>query len=168
MLLHVFLPTAMATLLICAVLKDIAARTIPDFVPIGLLALGITSRLASHDATAALAASSIVFVLGILCWRLGWLGGGDVKLSAACAWLMPPTLVPQFVLLTALAGGVLAGLYLAIGRLARRSRPRVAAASPRSLAGRVLRIERWRISRRGSLPYGCAIAVGTLFTMSSG
>src|SRR5262245_36924792 len=119
-ILHVFVLAAMTSLLMIAALKDVAVRSIPDFVPIGLVALGITARIASHDAIAALAASSVVFIIGALCWRQGWLGGGDVKLGAACAWLMAPVLVPKFVLLTALAGGGLAGLYLIVGWLAKR------------------------------------------------
>ena len=35
-------------------------------------------------------ASAAVFALGAVCWRCGWLGGGDTKLLAACAVLVPP------------------------------------------------------------------------------
>jgi prepilin peptidase CpaA len=155
-----------AALLGIASLNDIATRTIPDLVPLGLAAIGIAIRLADHTAVAALAASASVLVLGALCWRFGWLGGGDVKLIAACAWLVSPALVPQLVLLTAIAGGVLACLYLALSWMARASCTEPCAARPQSLAKRIWRAERWRIRRRASLPYGCAIAVATLFTLS--
>jgi len=167
-IMHLFLPAAATSLLMIAALKDIAVRSIPDFVSIGLIVIGFTARTASQDATAALAASSIVFIVGALCWRQGWLGGGDVKLGAACAWLMAPALVPRFMLLTALVGGALACLYLIIGWFAKRPHAPDMAARPRSLVARVWRIEQWRISRQGSLPYGCAIAAAALLIMSSG
>ncbi|HME26305.1 MAG TPA: A24 family peptidase [Acetobacteraceae bacterium] len=149
-----------------ASLNDLATRTIPDLASLGLLVVGVAVRLTDGTAVAALAASAAVLLLGALCWRFGWLGGGDVKLLAACAWLVSPALVPQLVLLTALAGGVLACLYLALSWMARASRGPLPAAHPRSLAGRIWRAERWRIRRRAALPYGCAIAVGTLLTLS--
>ena len=91
-----------------ASLNDIAVRTIPDLAPFGLVVIGVAIRLADHNAIFALAASAAVFLFGALCWRFGWLGGGDVKLLAACAWLVSPALVPQLVLLTAIVGGILA------------------------------------------------------------
>ena len=111
-----------AILLGIASLNDIAVRTIPDLAPLGLVVIGVAVRLADGSAAIALAASAAVFVFGAVCWRFGWLGGGDVKLLAACAWLVPPALVPQLVLLTAIAGGILACLYLALSWMARASR----------------------------------------------
>jgi prepilin peptidase CpaA len=155
-----------AVLLGIASLNDIATRTIPDLAPLGLLVIGVALRLTDGTAAAALFTSAAVLLLGALCWRFGWLGGGDVKLLAACAWLVSPALVPQLVLLTALAGGVLACFYLTLSWMSRVSRAAPRSARPHSLAGRIWRVERWRIRRRPALPYGCAIAVATLFTMS--
>ena len=155
-----------AVLLLIASLSDIATRTIPDRAALGVAAIGVAIRLADHDAVAALAASASVFLLGGLCWRFGWLGGGDVKLLAACAWLVPPVMVPQLVLLTALAGGAMACLYLVLSCVARASHTPPHVAQTRSLVGRIGRIEWWRIRRRAALPYGCAIAVATLLTLS--
>jgi prepilin peptidase CpaA len=155
-----------AILLGIASLNDIAVRTIPNMASFGLVVIGVALRLADHNAIFALAASALVFLLGALCWRFGWLGGGDVKLLAACAWLVPPALVPQLVLLTAIAGGILACLYLALGWIARASRAPTHVARPRSLLARIRHAEWWRIRRRAALPYGCAIAVATLVTLS--
>lgn len=154
-----------AVLLLLASTHDVATRTIPDFVPLGLLAVGIIGRLVDHDIIAALIASISLFFLSALCWRFGWLGGGDAKLLTACAWLTPPLLVPRLVFLTAIAGGILACLYLALGRLAPIFRKPRANTRPRSLLGRIARVERWRIGHRASLPYGCAIAAATLLTL---
>jgi prepilin peptidase CpaA len=155
-----------AVLLLIAALSDIATRTIPDRAALGVAAIGVAIRLADHSAVAALAASAAVFLLGALCWRFGWLGGGDVKLLAACAWLVPPVMVPQLVLLTALAGGVLACLYLVLSCVARAAHTPAGVSRSRSLFGRIGRVEWWRIRRRAALPYGCAIAVATLLTLS--
>lgn len=165
-LLQVGLLALAAVLLGIASLNDIAVRTIPDLAPLGLVVIGVVVRFADGNAGAALAASVAVFLFGTLCWRFGWLGGGDVKLLAACAWLVSPSLVPQLVLLTAIVGGGLACLYLALSRAARASRAPAGVVRPHSLAGRIWRAERWRIGRRSALPYGCAIAVATLLTLS--
>jgi prepilin peptidase CpaA len=165
-LLRPFLTVTVAMLLGFASLNDVAARSIPDLAPAGLLVIGVAVRLADGTAAAALAASAAVFLLGALFWRFGWLGGGDVKLLVACAWLVSPSLVPQLVLLTAIAGGVLACLYLALGVLARSLPTPQRTVRPRSLLGRIRRAEWWRIRRRAALPYGCAIAVATLLTLS--
>ena len=157
-----------AALLGVASLNDIAARVIPNFVPFSLLVIGIALRLLDGNALNALIVSTTIFLASAVCWRFGFLGGGDVKLLAACAWLVPPALVPQLVLLTAIVGGILACLYLALNRIARASRAPTYAMKPRSLAGRIRRAEWWRIRRRAALPYGCAIAVATLLTLSGG
>ena len=158
---------ALAVILLgIASLNDVAVRTIPDLAPLGLVAIGVAVRLADGSAATAFAASTAVFVFGALCWRFGWLGGGDVKLLAACALLVSPALVPQLVLLTAIAGGILACLYLALGAVARISLAPARTERSHSFAGRVRRTEWWRIRRRASLPYGCAIAVATLITLS--
>jgi prepilin peptidase CpaA len=164
-MLQPYLLATAAILLGIASLNDIAARTIPDLSWLSLLAIGVAARVVDHNAAAALVASAAVFLLGALCWRFGALGGGDVKLLATCAWLVSPALVPQLVLLTAIAGGILACLYLALSWLARVSRAPNRAAPPHTLVRRIWRVERWRIKRRASLPYCCAIAVATLFTL---
>jgi prepilin peptidase CpaA len=151
-----------------ASLNDIATRTIPDLVPLALTAIGIATHLADGTATTAIAAGAAVFVAFGLCWRFGWLGGGDVKLLAACACLVPSALVLELVLLTALVGGVLATVYLIMSRLTWVSRIQIHSAPVRSLVGRIGRAERWRIRRRAGLPYACAIAIGTLLTLSIG
>jgi prepilin peptidase CpaA len=155
-------------LLAVASLNDIATRSIPDFTALGLVIIGIAARLADHSAVAALTGSASVFILGALCWRFGWLGGGDVKLLTACCWLVPPPLMPQLVLVTAIAGGVLALLYLGLSYVARMWPASSRAKRPRSLAGRIARAEWWRIQRLASLPYGCAIAFAALLTLNGG
>jgi prepilin peptidase CpaA len=156
---------AAAALLCVASLNDVAVRTIPDLASVGVVIIGAALRLFDGTLFPGFVVSVAVFALGALCWRRGWLGGGDAKLLAACALLIPPVLVPQLVLATALAGGVLACLYLTLGRLMTLWRVPVHAGRSRSLVIRVCRAEWWRVRRRGSLPYGCAIAAAAMFTL---
>jgi prepilin peptidase CpaA len=155
-----------AALLGVASLKDIATRTIPDAASLGVLAIGAGARIVEGNALGALVASTAVFAVTALCWRRGWLGGGDVKLLTASVWLVPPSLVPQLVLMTAIVGGVLACLYLSLGWLTRAMPAPRRSARPQYLLERIWRVECWRVRRRASLPYGCAIAVATLLTLS--
>lgn len=154
-----------AALLLVGAWADLARRIIPDGISGGVLLTGIGLRLADGAAATvwlwAAGAALLTFTVLALVWRWGLIGGGDVKLLAASVLLVPPPSVPALLLWTSLAGGVLALAYLAAGALARRrvTRP---AARPRTALRRVLRIEAWRLRRHSGLPYGCAIAAGTL------
>jgi prepilin peptidase CpaA len=157
---------ALAFVLMCvASLNDVAVRTIPGVTSFGVVVIGAVLRLTDGTLIPGLAVSAAVFTLGALCWRCGWLGGGDAKLLAACAVLVPPVLVPQLVLVTAMAGGVLACLYLVLGRLTTLWSVPVHTGRSHTLATRVCRAELWRARRHGPLPYGCAIAGGAIFTL---
>jgi prepilin peptidase CpaA len=161
-------PTLLAAavaLLFGASLNDVAARTIPDLFSLGVITIGVTLRLIDATLIPGLAVSAAIFALGALCWRYGWLGGGDAKLLAACALLVRPGQVPQLVLATALAGGALACLYLALGRIAALCRMPAHAGRSHALVTRVCRAEWWRVRRRGPLPYGCAITFAAVFTL---
>ena len=164
-LLQTGLLTVSVALLCGASLNDVAVRTIPDPISLGVAAIGIALRLIDGTVVPAFGTAAVVFALCALCWRCGWLGGGDAKLLAACALLVPPVLVPQLVLVTALSGGILACLYLALWRLASLRGTPLHAGRSHTLAIRVCRAEWWRTRRRGSLPYGCAIAAAAMFTL---
>ncbi|MBR0664244.1 prepilin peptidase [Roseomonas hellenica] len=145
-----------------AALHDLAARIIPDWVSLALLPIGFWLRIWQGGALWALVALLLVFAAAVLVWRLGALGGGDVKLLSAATPLLPPSEVPTLLVAVALAGGALALLYLLLRPLLRG---REAGARPRGLLARVGRIERWRIGRGGPLPYGIAIAAGAAWAM---
>ncbi|HVC63817.1 MAG TPA: A24 family peptidase [Acetobacteraceae bacterium] len=150
-----------AAALLAASLHDVIGRTVPNWMA-GILALsGLGLRAADGHLPGGIVAGVIVFAGAALCWRYRLMGGGDVKLLAATAIVVPPGAVPTFIAAVALAGGALALLYLA-GRH-RVGRPRTK--RPHGLLARVLRVERWRIYRGGPLPYACAIAAGGLFVL---
>src|SRR6266545_2000829 len=66
----------------------------------------------------AVAGAALVLLALIPVWSRGFLGGGDVKLAAACAaWLALGDL-PVFALAVALAGGLVAAAALVLSRRA--------------------------------------------------
>jgi prepilin peptidase CpaA len=142
-----------------AALSDVARRRIPNAVVAAVALAGLLRQALAGAPFFALVAAACVLLAATLLWLRGLLGGGDVKLLAAASLLVPAALVPMLLLATALAGGVLAALHLAL-----RGRIRVPAAAPGG-ARRVLRAEAWRIRRGAPLPYGVAIAAGTAFTL---
>jgi prepilin peptidase CpaA len=150
--------------LLCATLHDIAFRTVPDWLSAVLAVDGALLRLQEHQLAAGLACAFAVFTLAAICWYRGWIGGGDVKLLGATAILVPPALVPGFILAVALAGGALALVYLILERVVPAPRLRHRA----SLWKRVLTAECRRIRRRTSLPYATAISAATLLMLARG
>jgi prepilin peptidase CpaA len=160
-LLSIALIVLCASALLVASLHDLVARTIPNGIALAIAVCGLGLRAADGNLPAGILAGAILFICAAFCWRRGLMGGGDVKLIAATAVAVPPAAVLSFVAAIALSGGVLAMLYLA-GRclVGKPSTPR-----PQNLFARVLRIERWRVSRGGPLPYACAIAAGGLFIL---
>jgi prepilin peptidase CpaA len=152
-------------LLVVAAIHDLAARTIPNMLPLALLAAGIALRLGTGDLLPALAAASAVFVLAGMCWFRGWLGGGDVKLLGATALVLPVALIPAFILTVGLVGGLLALVYLLARCMVSAA---VAPAAPVSLLRRAWRAECWRIRRGGPLPYAVAIAASGVLALLQG
>jgi prepilin peptidase CpaA len=156
-----------AILLICALLllssglHDLIARTIPNAIPVVIAILGAVTRLLQNEIVGALIAGFLISVAAVFCWHRGWLGGGDVKLLVAAALALPPVSVLPFIAAVAIAGGLLALIYLAARPLT-SSHP---ASRPAGLFARALRVERWRIGRGGPLPYACAIAAGFVFAI---
>jgi prepilin peptidase CpaA len=162
-ILHAAALGAGAVLLVAAGLHDVAARTVPNRLAVMVAGLGVVARLLDANLLIGLAVAFAVFSVAFFCWRRGWMGGGDVKLLGAVALLVPPTSVGTMVVDVALAGGVLAVTYLVLqaalpSRIGSPNRPK-------SFAARALRAERWRISRKGPIPYASAIAVGALFCL---
>jgi prepilin peptidase CpaA len=156
-----YIGVACVLIVVGAALHDVAARTVPNTIPFILAALGAIARTIEGSLIVGLGAAIVVFVVALLCWSRGWVGGGDVKLLGATALAVPPDSVPMLVFVMGMAGGLLSLFYLS----ARRIVPAPTATRPQSLIARVLRAERWRIRRGGPLPYACAIAAGGLFVL---
>ncbi len=128
---------------------DLWKFEIPDTLTVLIIAAAALYGWATpgFDWASHAAAGGIFFLLGLLAFTRGWLGGGDVKIMTGCAcWATPGTLIEQVVFI-GIAGGVLALALM----LLRRSL---------KLAG-VTDENAPRLVRVGAdLPYAVAIAGG--------
>lgn len=109
-----------------AMLADLIRLEIPDGVHVAVLVFfGLAALNAGFgwgDILRHVGAATVLFLLGAWLFSLGVWGGGDVKLAAAVAlWIGFPGVL-QWLLLTSLAGGVLALAILAL-RHVNRTRP---------------------------------------------
>lgn len=167
---------AASALLLVAAVRDLAVREIPNWIALGVALAALPLRLATGDLPAGLGIALIVLLFLVLVWRLGALGGGDVKLWAAATLLIAPALSTQvnFFLDVVLAGGVLALFYLALRVIARRALRRSQTSDRsaerhrrRGIAARLGEIELWRAARGGPLPYAVAISAAGLISLWS-
>ena len=97
-----------------AAVWDLSKRTVPNTLVLmvgggGLLRLAAAERYA---AVVSIAAAGILFVLLRLLANFGMLGGGDAKLIAVVTLGQPPASILPMLLSIALAGGILAIVYL--------------------------------------------------------
>jgi prepilin peptidase CpaA len=150
---HWALTAAFAGLLAWAAVSDVVSRRIPNLAVLALIGLFGLWTLAGAPATlgSAIAAAAIGFVVGFGFYLFNIMGAGDVKLFAATALYMGLAYLPMFALATVLAGGLMAAVSL----LAR----------PRRTA--VMIALRGRGDHGRGIPYGVAISIGGLMTLSA-
>ena len=135
-------------LLAGAAIDDAWRLRIANWFPIGIMVGAIVAAAIAGPTMMLwqnLALFAGLLVLGTFLFGAGLLGGGDVKLFAACGLWFDGATGWRMLVATALAGGVLAIFLLSI-------RPLVPDAISRRLI--VLR-------PKGGIPYGVAIAAGT-------
>ena len=149
-------------LLLYVAMIDIATRLIRNEICLALALLAIAGQMGTPMQVAeSLIVAAILFLLLLVIYTRGWIGGGDVKLLVALAIGLPLMGVIQLLTITALAGGVVALVHLMMRLL---PSPRLAPAGS-SLVRRVYAVERWRHLRHAPLPYGVAIACGGIWTI---
>ena len=147
---------AFAVLLLLAAWQDWRTMQIADGISLGIIAVFVawaTTGFAAGtfsllDLALALACAAGMFGLGTLAFAAGAMGGGDVKLAAAASLFAGPSLILDFVTVTAVIGGLLGVAILAGARIGP-----VASTGGGTVRARL----------RGNLPYGPAIAVGGLW-----
>jgi len=141
---------------------DLRHRRIPNEISLTIVALwlGAVALGVSGPKLAAIGTGMSLLVLGILAWRCGWLGGGDVKLIAALGLWAGPSHVDALLFGTALTGGILAVATWFAGRLSEWPPAGLALA----MVDRLLpstqfapNVTSWRSQ---GLPYGIAVAAG--------
>ncbi len=165
---------AILVCLVASLATDLASRIIPNRLVLLVLCFGVALRSmagAGPLLVSVAMAALVLVVLGIVASHdlMGW---GDVKLIAAATFAVAADRVLPLMLHIALAGGVLAVLYLALRfGLRRRSRlpPRASASRTSSDAagatafGRMARREGSRILADEPMPYAFAVFGGTAF-----
>jgi prepilin peptidase CpaA len=142
-------------LVIVGAVRDASSYTIPNWIPLALIAAFPAAALMLHLpwtlVGADLAVGVVALIAGMAMFAFRWIGGGDAKLFAAAALWLGVAGAPSYIIFTGIAGGVLAA-----GLLALRSAP---------LRPYVINGPRWftRLAEPGeNVPYGVAIAVGAL------
>lgn len=144
-----FVPV-LAAVAVAAAVSDLRRRRIPNALSGALAIAGVGLAGATRGLPgigAALATLAILLAVGTLAFARGWFGGGDVKLIAAGCCGLPPAHAADFLLYTALCGGLLSLYALATSR---RSAA-IAAYLPRALP-----------QTGDRLPYAVAVAGGAL------
>ena len=143
--------------LVLAVVSDVARYEIPNTLPIvitlAFLAAAIGNGVDFRTIAIHLVCGPAVLIaFGVLFWK-GWMGGGDVKLIAASAVWTGLNFLPQYLVILALFGGVLAILVILFRRVGGDAE-RIKARWLRRLA-----------TRREGVPYGVAISATGLFVI---
>jgi prepilin peptidase CpaA len=146
---------------IFASIFDVRSRKIPNAIPISLVVAAFIFKAMHGPAEFGIAVSATIalLLLGSLAFSLHILGGGDVKLLAAGCAFLPPSEMPQFLLSTALGGGMLALMTACTQRTLKTS-----------LQGAFTIMHGIRIdpttaiapATRTSLPYAIAITFGAI------
>ena len=149
-----------AVLLVMAAWQDWRTMHIADRISLGIgAAFGVWAVAGLAAGTFSFASLGLavacavgMFAVGTLAFASGAMGGGDVKLAAATSLFAGPALMLDFVMTTALVGGV-----LGLATLAGAPIGPVAPAGDSTVRARL----------RGRLPYGPAIAMGGLWVALS-
>lgn len=139
---------------VAAAVHDVGTYKIPNWMSAVLLVAFIPAAIAVGMGPRAIAVDALIGLLALFAgmglFAANLLGGGDAKIMAAMAPFMGLVALPQFLLFTALAGGLVALIVL----LARKAPAAVRSRGP----------QWWRrlLTPGQPLPYGVAICVGAL------
>ena len=141
---------------------DLRTRRVPNWLTLGITALGMTLA-AAHVTDRSIAAALGGFAVGLLLMLPGHIAGatgaGDVKLFAAVGSLLGPAGIGAAFVYTAMIGGALA-LAVALGRGRLHDTLQETATLVVTGGANVARIERPSVDNR--FAYAPAIALGTL------
>lgn len=137
-----------------AAFSDLLSMTISNRISLILLAAFLVLAPAAGMGWQAvglhLAMGGIVLALAFACFAFGWIGGGDAKLAAVIAMWFGPQLVFEFMVLSAIFGGM---LTLALLRFRGAIIPAI-----EMLPDWVRRLH----APREGVPYGVALAAAAL------
>ena len=158
---YIFIAT-FSVLLIIAAIKDARQFIIPNWLPASLTMLfllavgfGWTQEISLFPTSLWLHILTMagVLIFFTILFATGQMGGGDVKLIAAVSLWAGPYYVFDFILITALAGGVIAAIQLIRGGMQKKS---IA-----NYTGDDLQQNEQAVQK--AVPYGIAIGFGGIF-----
>jgi prepilin peptidase CpaA len=141
---------------------DVRTRRIPNWLTGSLVVAAILVHAFAgiHSVAESLAVMAVLTAAGTIVYALGGIGGGDVKLAiAACGMLGFPLCIP-FLLYTAIAGGVLAIVFIVARRKVRETASRVMLTTMGGSPGAVA-------DKSETLPYAVAFALGAILIVFS-
>ena len=145
---------ALPALAIAAALSDLTSYTLPNKLTAAVALAFVPAAALSGVGLSVLGWSvligAVALFAGMAMFALGWIGGGDAKLFAACALWMGVSGLGPFLSWTAASGGA-----LAVSLLVLRRQPALASLPGPTWAKRLIRPGE-------NVPYGVAIAVGAL------
>ena len=117
-MLETALYTVVGATMIAAAAYDVLTLTIPNWISLALLALfpvlALVAGLGWHESAWHLAIGLAALAVGIAAFAAGIVGGGDAKLFAAVALYMGPLGIAPYVFDVAVAGGVLAMIFIVL------------------------------------------------------
>lgn len=155
----VFLNGVFGVLMVAAALSDIRRYRIPNWISVAVIVLfAVRLAVTPQEPWGNLVVGLVVLAAGFGLFAANLFGAGDAKLLAVASLWVGPSLVPDLVLATALAGGAIAGAIL----VCRRITGSAAATEPSGIAmseqpgGKLITTP---------MPYGVAIAAGGLWCL---
>jgi prepilin peptidase CpaA len=149
---------------LAAVIDDLARRHIANWIPAAALAGGFGWQLGLsgwQGAFTALAGTAVGFLVFLIFFLLGGMGGGDVKLMAGFGALLGTERLLEAALWTAGIGGIMAVMILGWKALRRRIGRWMG--QPQGSASGALTVE--EREREASIPYAPAIALGVWMSL---
>jgi prepilin peptidase CpaA len=155
---HIAVLLAFAALIGWGAISDFSRFIIPNRVCLAIAVLYPAYVFASGGAAdwqGGALLSAATFAVGAVLFALRLAGGGDIKFMTAIMLWVGPALFWPFMMVTALAGGVLAVAVLLANRAWRTMAVRV--------IGMASGLEQAALPQTLHVPYGIAIAAGGLF-----
>ena len=159
----ILLGSQVATLLVVlyAAVNDVRFLRIPNWTVLAVLGLFAVSVVASGGAglKVALIGGTVLFVITAVLYVLRVFGGGDAKMIAALGLWLGLADLPAFLMVMSLSGALLAVVALVLKKT--------------GWAGKL--VNKWNLKDgwlvalsegRGVVPYGVAIAVGTVWVFA--
>lgn len=144
-----------ALIVAAAAYQDVKSFLLPNAYSLSVVILYPAYVIASGEPVAWLPAvgiAAVSLIVGFIFFALKYCGGGDAKLFAAVSLWAGPALMVDFILVTAVSGGLIAISFWLLNRMSS-----LAPFLPQGLSGNSVTFA------KKPMPYGTAIAVGAVY-----